>query len=132
MRDISKNNTVLARHILEADVKSGLNFFSNDEEFIQVGVWEYNTGKELNKHIHNKFEREINRTYEVLYIIEGSIRAFIYDIDENFVEELVVNKGEILILLESGHGYEIMSESTRVLEVKNGPYYGPEKDRYRF
>ena len=39
MKEITKNGMVLARHIVPEDIKSGLNFFSKDEEFIQVGVW---------------------------------------------------------------------------------------------
>ena len=36
-----------------------------------------------------------------------------------------------MICLEGGHGYEILEDNTRVLEIKNGPYPGPEKDRRR-
>lgn len=39
MREIIKNGVMLARHITQEDIKPGLNFFSKDEEFIQVGVW---------------------------------------------------------------------------------------------
>jgi len=38
---------------------------------------------------------------------------------------------ETLILLKGGHGYEILEDGTRVLEVKNGPYPGAEVDRRR-
>lgn len=133
MYEIKKNNTVLARYIKHVDIKPGLNFFSADSDFIQVGVWgNYEKGKELNSHIHNHFERISKRTHETLYIIKGSIEATIYDLEENFVDRVVAKEGDILILLECGHGYQITSEDTTVLEVKNGPYAGAEKDRYRF
>lgn len=133
MQEIKKNDVVLARHIVVEDIKEGLNFFSQDEDFIQVGVWgHYEKGRDLNAHIHNKFERTSNRTCEALYIISGIIEASIYDLSENFVEKLEVKQGEILILLECGHGYKILSDDTTVLEIKNGPYAGAEKDRYRF
>ncbi len=133
MYEIKKNNRILARHIKYTDIKQGLNFFSADSDFIQVGVWgKYENKKILNSHIHNRFERTSNRTHEMLYIIKGSIEAMIYDLDENFAEEVEVEQGDILILLECGHGYKVTSEDTTVLEVKNGPYAGAEKDRYRF
>jgi len=133
MKEIKKNETILARHIVEADIKPGLNFFSENAEYIQVGVWgHYEKGKELNSHIHNTVERVANRTYEALYIIKGGIKADIYDLEENFVETIEVRQGEILVLLESGHGYTIIEEDTTVLEIKNGPYLGAEMDRRRF
>ncbi len=133
MREIKKNGIVLARHIKPEDIKPGLNFFSEDDEYVQVGVWgHYKNGKDLQAHIHNEFQRTAARTYEMLYIIKGSIEAAIYSFDRKFIEKLDVLQGEILILMECGHGYRITSEDTIVLEVKNGPYAGAEKDRYRF
>ena len=61
MREIIKDKQVLARHILKEDIKEGLSFFSQDDEFIQVGSWNYDKNKELMKHIHNQIERKIFR-----------------------------------------------------------------------
>lgn len=132
MREIKKNDRVLARHITSDDLSDGLNFFSKDEEFIQVGAWSYNSGKEINAHLHNKFPRTADRTCEVLYVISGVLEAKIFDLDKQLLETLTVQSGEALILLECGHSYTILSDNTKVLEVKNGPYFGPETDRQRF
>lgn len=132
MYEVKHNGRVVARHILPEDIKAGLNFFSQDEEFIQVGVWgHYESGKQLAAHIHNTVERTANRTYETLYVISGALKAVIYDMDEHPIDEITVSQGEILILLECGHGYTILEENTNVLEVKNGPYLGAETDRRR-
>ncbi|WP_270505024.1 hypothetical protein [Eubacterium limosum] len=131
MKEVIKNGKVLARHILKEDIQEGLNFYSKDEEFIQVGAWSYPKDKELLAHVHNEVERKINRTYEALYIIQGSLEAEIYDLEEKPVEKLLIQKGDILILLESGHGYHILEDNTKVLEIKNGPYLGAEIDRHR-
>ncbi len=132
IREIKYDNLVLARHVPSEAWSEGLGFYSNDEEFVQVGSWQYNKGKELLKHIHNQVERSVDRTQEVLYIKRGSIKAKIYTLDEVFVEELTVKQGDTLILLNSGHGYEILEDGTQVLEIKNGPYLGAERDRRRF
>lgn len=133
MKQIIKDNIVLARHITAEDIKPGLNFYSEDKEYIQVGIWGYyEQGKELSPHIHNKVERVLDRTNEVLYIIKGALSADIYDMDENKIDTLTVKQGEILVLLNSGHGYTILEEDTTVLEMKNGPYLGAEVDRRRF
>lgn len=131
MKEIIVNDKVLARYIVEADINEGLNFFSNDEEYIQVGAWNYDKGKDLLAHIHNEVDRTVGRTNEVLYVIKGSIEASIYDLEEKLVETLIVEAGDILVLLECGHGYHILEDNTKVLEVKNGPYLGAEVDRRR-
>ena len=131
VKEIKKNDKVLARHIPTEDWSDGLSFYSEDEEFIQVGAWGYDTGKELFAHIHNEVERKVYWTQEVLYIRKGSINAKIYDLDENLVDEIVAKEGDTLILLRGGHGYTILEDGTQVLEVKNGPYVGADKDRRR-
>lgn len=132
IKEIIKNSIVLARLVPDDAWQDGLNFYSNDEDYIQVGAWGYDSGKELLAHIHNSVERKVLWTQEVLYIRSGSIKAKIYDTDENFVEEVVASKGDTLILLRGGHGYTILEDGTQVLEIKNGPYVGADQDRRRF
>jgi hypothetical protein len=132
INEITCHGEVLARHIPSEAWAEGLGFYSKDEEFIQVGSWQYNTGKSLLRHIHNPVERIVNRTQEVLYIKKGSIKAQIYSLDEQLISELIIKEGEVLILLNCGHGYEILQDNTQVLEIKNGPYSGADIDRRRF
>ncbi len=130
--EIKEGDLVLARHIpASAAWNDGLNFFSQNEDFIQVGVWGYGAGKELKAHIHNEVKREVLWTQEVLFVRCGKLRANIYDTNENKVAELEVNAGDVIILLRGGHGYDILENGTQVLEIKNGPYVGPERDRRR-
>ena len=131
-REIIYNKEILAKLIRQEDWNEGLGFYSNDDEFIQVGSWNYDEGKELQRHIHNEVSRTITRTNEVLHILQEKLKAKIYSLDEKFVEEIIINAGETLILLNCGHGYEIMEDDTKVLEIKNGPYLGAETDRRRF
>jgi len=132
IKEVKKDNVVLARLVKAEDWNEGLGFYSNDEEVIQVGTWQYDSRKQLMKHIHNEVDRVITRTNEVLYVVSGKVKAFIYDLDEKLVEELTIDAGDTLILLDCGHGYEIMADNTKVIEIKNGPYLGAETDRRRF
>jgi hypothetical protein len=130
--EIKEGDLVLARHIpASAAWKEGLNFFSQDEDFIQVGIWGYGEGKELKAHIHNEVKREVQWTQEVLFVRSGKLRANIFDTSETKVGELEIKAGDIIILLRGGHGYDILEDGTQVLEIKNGPYVGPELDRRR-
>ena len=125
-------NNLLARYIPSLEAwNEGLNFFSHDTEFLQVGTWVYENGKELKAHIHNKVNRDIGWTQELLFINEGSVLAKIFDSKGTEIQELKMVKGDLLILIDGGHGYKILEDNTKVLEVKNGPYLGPEVDRKR-
>ncbi len=110
----------------------GLTFYSSSEDFIQVGIWNHPLNTVLNSHIHNKHVKEVNRTSEVLVVLDGSIHVDLYSESQELVNSAVVSSGEILVCLRGGHGYRILSENTKVLEVKNGPYYGPAIDRSPF
>ncbi|MCV3387079.1 hypothetical protein L8U00_01065 [Campylobacter sp. IFREMER_LSEM_CL2256] len=131
MKEIIKDGIILAKHIRASEWEQGLKFYSNDDEFIQVGTWNYDANKELLAHAHNEVERKVYWTQEVLYIKQGSISAKIYDIYDSFVEELIAKEGDVLILLRGGHGYTILEDNTQVLEIKNGPYVGADNDRRR-
>ena len=111
--------------------KPGLNFYSDDREFIQFGVWGYDSGKILPAHIHNSVERTNEKTQEALFVHRGKIKAHIYNLKEVKVKELIVSQGEVIILLHGAHGYEVLEDKTQVLEFKNGPYPGAALDRKR-
>ncbi len=132
VKEVKQGEMVLARYI-PADVawEGGLNFFSPDEDYIQVGTWGYDNGKELLAHTHNEVERAVHWTQEVLYIRKGKIKVQVYDTNEKLVGEWPAMAGDIVILLRGGHGYQILEDGTQVLEVKNGPYVGADKDRRR-
>jgi hypothetical protein len=134
MREITEpNGLVLARHVPAKEAwAGGLQFFSPNDDYVQVGTWGYPAGKELLAHTHSEVKREVLWTQEVLYIRKGSIRANIYNSLDEKVEELVANEGDVLMLLRGGHGYHILEDDTQVLEVKNGPYVGANADRRRF
>jgi hypothetical protein len=125
-------DVVLARHIPAADAWSApLQFFSDDADFIQAGAWSYDAGKALLAHTHNVVPRSFDWTQEVLFIWKGSIRANVFDRQLQKVADFVAREGDVVIMLAGGHGYDILEDGTRVLEVKNGPYVGAEADRVR-
>ena len=132
VKEVKQGELVLARYIPAEDAwAGGLNFFSPDEDFIQVGTWGYDNGKELLAHTHNEVERNVLWTQEVLYIRKGRISVEVYDTNETVVDKWQASEGDVVILLRGGHGYQILEDGTQVLEVKNGPYVGADKDRRR-
>ena len=63
--------------------------------------------------------------------MEDKNNLYIEDANSSdFIEKVIVSEGEFIINLSQAHESKIL-EDTIVLEVKNGPYFGPEKDRTR-
>jgi hypothetical protein len=113
-----------------SNISEGLDFLTSDSSFIQVGTWNYKKNKTLDAHFHNYFERSAQRTQEVVYVIEGSIKCNLFKEDTTFIETVIIDSGMLIVQYQGVHEYEIVEDS-KVLEVKNGPYFGPEKDRTR-
>ena len=111
-------------------ISEGLDFLTSDESFIQVGTWKYEKGKILDAHYHNTFERKSFITQEVVLVLEGSIICNLYTKDGNFIATEEINQNQLIIQYQGIHEYEIMKDS-KILEIKNGPYFGPDKDRTR-
>ena len=108
----------------------GLNFTTSDDKSMQVGVWNYKEGKQLEPHYHNNFDRTSNITSESVYVSKGKILAKVYTKAKDLILEEKLCSGEMIIQFYGIHEY-IMLEDSIVIETKNGPYCGPEKDRTR-
>lgn len=128
---ITDNNIVLAIIARSEDWQEGLNFISSEQDSQQVAFWGYEKDKKLQAHIHLVEPRQVLRTQEVIFVKKGSVRADIYSEKEQFLKSIVLKDGDTAVFLSGGHGYEILENNTQVLEIKNGPYLGQEKDRKR-
>ena len=133
VNEIKDGDVILVRHITADEWdKGGLNFYSQDNEFIQVGTWGYDNDKQISPHAHNEVDRTINITQETLYIRRGAIKVNVFNLKLEKVDEITAGQGDIVILMQGGHGYDVLEDGTQVLEVKNGPYVGADADRVRF
>lgn len=130
--EIINNGELIFKKISIKDLPEGLSFFSNPEDFLQIGSWNYPSKKILQRHFHRLVNRSVNRTHEIIIVLEGSLKTQIYTLEKEFIKEVIINSFEVGIMLNCGHGYEIIEDGTKVIEIKNGPYMGPEIDRMRF
>ena len=53
-----------------------------------------------------------------------------YDKKKVYLESITLEKGDIILLANGGHGFEML-ENSEIIEVKQGPYVG-ESDKERF
>jgi len=123
---------VLLAYTIPAEPPPGLTPYSADGDFIQALHWRYDAGKRLQAHEHLCVPRQADRTQEVIVVLQGRVRTTVFDAAHTLVAAVELGRGEAMALLSGGHGYEILEPDTRVLELKNGPYPGADKDRVRF
>jgi hypothetical protein len=66
----------------------------------------------------------------VLFIRNGKLRIDFYDAEKTYLESRILEKGDVILLIQGGHGFEVL-EDLEMIEVKQGPYVG-EQDKTRF
>ena len=83
--------------------------------------------KTLDAHFHNWFKREAYRTNEFIYVVKGKVKTNLFTEEGDFIDSFII-KNEGMILYEMAHEYKILKNSI-VIESKNGPFFGVEKDK---
>ncbi len=119
--------------ILRTDFKKeGIDFFTPIDYSQQLGYMNRSKGYKIQPHIHNKVERKINYTQEVLFIKSGLVRVDFYKTDKKYLNSKLLNRGDVILLSFGGHGFEMLEDS-EIIEVKQGPFAGNiDKSRFNF
>ena len=129
-KEIKHNNKILALVISNEYSESGINFFTPNDFSQQLAFMKHPEGKIIEPHVHNSVQRQVHFTKEVLFIRKGKIRVDFYTHDQIYVLSIILKTGDVILLSEGGHGFEILEE-TEMIEVKQGPYAG-DIDKTRF
>ncbi len=127
---VKSGELVLAIVLYAGYTHEGVVFLTPDIYSQQLGYMHHPAGYVIQPHVHNPVPREVQYTKEVLFIRSGKVRADFYDNDRNYLESIILNQGDVLLLAYGGHGFEMLEESEMV-EVKQGPYAGG-ADKTRF
>lgn len=127
---ISANEITISIIIYSQFREDGIHFFTNDTQCQQLAFMSHPTGKLIAPHVHNPVPREVQFTQEVLFIRKGRLRVDFYDTDQRYLESRILGPGDVILLIQGGHGFEVLEE-VEMIEVKQGPYVG-EQDKTRF
>ena len=110
--------------------KKGVNFFTKNNLIQQVAYMNHAKNHLIEPHIHKKIIRKISGTSEVLIILSGKMKVDFYSQKKIFIKSKIVNKNDIIILLDGGHGFKMIN-NCKFIEVKQGPFIS-NKDKKRF
>jgi mannose-6-phosphate isomerase-like protein (cupin superfamily) len=127
---IEWNGRLLALIVSHGFNKPGVSFLTSGELSQQLAFIGHPAGHTIEPHIHNAVRREVQLTQETLFIRRGKIRVDFYDDAQQYLESRVLTAGDAILLVQGGHGFEILEE-TEMFEVKQGPYAG-DGDKIRF
>ncbi|WP_336837842.1 hypothetical protein [Sphingobacterium siyangense] len=127
---IQHSGYLLALIIRKDHNREGIEFFTKDEDSLQIGYMKRPKDYIILPHGHNEITRSILKTKEVLILKSGKIRVDLYDNNLSYIESRILYPGDIILLNEGGHGFKILEES-EIVEVKQGPYAGMD-DKIKF
>lgn len=127
IKEISHNNKQIALIIKHNyDKFEGINFYTESNASLQMGSFTHKNGAIIKAHTHKPIKREINNTQEVLIIKKGKLRLDLYSKEKEYIESVIIEEGDIVLLVDGGHGLKCLEDAI-ILEVKQGPYYGVEE-----
>ena len=96
----------------------GLSFFSEEDDFVQVGVWGYDKGIKLQPHIHHELRREVLRTQEVIFVKSGRVAASIFDEEDDF--GIKTDHSALIINVKWGHDWRKMKGRRKNIWKRRG------------
>lgn len=115
--------------ILRCELRiDGVNFFTTSDNPLQLGILQHRQGVKIKPHVHRNSLRTITSIQEVLHIEYGALEADFYNKNGENVGSSILESGDTILLLSGGHGFKIL-EDAKILEIKQGPYYGNAEDK---
>jgi hypothetical protein len=122
--DVVRSGDALLCYIIRSgSLPAATEFLTPPEATLQVGYVVHPRGHEIARHAHRPQERLVSGTAEVLLVHRGRCEMDIYDERQHLVGTRDLRLGDIVILLNCGHGFRML-EDTVLLEIKQGPYAG--------
>ncbi len=129
MEEIKSSNGDTIAIVIRKDFnREGINFVSDSSFPLQLGINSYKKGHEIKSHFHQKREFVITNVQEVIYLKSGKVLVSLYDLNKTMVQTITLSAGDLIFFVNGGHGLEML-ENTTFIEVKQGPYFGQDKDK---
>lgn len=102
-----------------------------ENNFIQCATLKMPKDKTFPPHKHIIKQRAYDNqiAQESWLVIKGSVKCFLYDIDDTIISEEILLPGDASFTLYGGHTYLILEDDTIVYEYKTGPYEGQKLDK---
>ena len=120
---VKTKGSIIAIIIRNSFHQEGIEFFTPNEFSQQLAYMNRKKGHIIPRHLHNPVPRQVLFTREFLYIKSGKVKVDLYDNEKNFLTKKVLSAGDVILLADGGHGFEMLKDS-EIIEIKQGPYGG--------
>ena len=124
----SDDGKIIAIVVKREFEKGGVNFVSKEDFPLQLGISSYKKEDKIKAHFHIEKEIKVNKIQEVVHIESGRTMVNLYDLTGKKFKSVELLAGDTIFFVDGGHGFEML-EDTRIIEVKQGPYFGIDKDK---
>jgi hypothetical protein len=124
----SKVDHLLLASVLDFnDISPGRHNSADEQQILQVSAMQLMNGQKVNAHRHLPVSRNTIGTQECWVILAGAVSVQVFDIDQMQIDDFVLTTGNCLTTYRGGHALQAL-QSAKILEIKNGPYYGAKFD----
>ncbi len=127
-KDILVNGKLIAQ-VYELDKATKTSFPTPEDVTFQFGVGVNMEDKVYKTHIHKDAKRELDTTSEFLYVLNGVMEVDVLDDNAQLVEKVELKNNMALLQFFGGHAIRTKA-GTKYFELKQGPYYGRDFDKY--
>lgn len=123
MHEIKHNGKTLAIIDGVQNFDVGLAFYGTADDYIQVGRFRYDAGKVLRDHRHIARPRMVEKTQEILIVLRGGVQATTFAEEGSLVvDSRELKEGDFFISYWGGVGFRVLTDDTRLIEIKPGPF----------
>ena len=129
IKDLFDSKGGLIAQVYHLDTIDKTSFPTPENVTFQFGVGVNAAEKIYKTHVHKPALRKIETTSEFLYVLEGKMVVDVYDEDHVIIETVELGSQCALLQFYGGHGIKT-EENTKYFELKQGPYYGRDFDKY--
>lgn len=129
MEEMNSDDGKIIAIVVKRDFKKdGVNFVSKKDFPLQLGISSYKKDNRIKPHFHIEKEIKVNKVQEVIHIESGRTMVSLYDLNGKKFKSVELSDGDTIFFVDGGHGFEML-EDTKIIEVKQGPYFGKDKDK---
>jgi len=132
IKNILDNKELIAIIGNVEDMPKGNNFITDSNLPMQVGIMR-NDKVRLQNHIHKVRNRQFKSiSNEFHMVVRGKVQVSLFNDEKKMVHRSVLCPNMFCLLINGGHGYEILKDDTIMVEVKSGSFTTIEEDKEKF
>ena len=113
-RFYDENGELIALIIGSRFEKDGIEFFTPDDFSQQVAYMHHQKGTVILPHVHNRIDRKVHLTQEVLFVRKGSVRVDLYSAARTFIASAELEIGDVILLASGGHGFTMLEPTEMI------------------